>query len=107
MLLFLDNDTAMFAFIAYVVDVQGGMSEDDLTIALDVLDDSYKNYLGSWNDGMPYFVSPRYFIGDGVEVTGEWIRERLKEFWDAYMFLQANLFLIGDITSMDIPGQNN
>ena len=106
LLLSLDNESASFAFIANIIDAQGSMSEEELKIALDVVEGFHKNYYGEWNDGMPYFVSPEHFIGDRVEVTRDWLGEQLKAFWDAYMFLQANLFLIGDMTTMDFFGQN-
>ena len=96
MLLSVDNGSDTFVFVAHVLDTQDCLNEEQLKIALDVVDGFHKNFSGEWNDGVPYFASPEYFTGQGVEVTGEWLAKRLKEFWDAYMFLQANIHLMGD-----------
>lgn len=100
LLLSVDNGSDTFAFVAHVLDTQNCLNEEQLKIALDVVDGIHKNYYGEWNNGVPYFASPEYFIGQGVEVTGEWLAKQLKEFWDAYMFLQANIHLMGDASIM-------
>lgn len=99
-LLSVDNGSDTFAFVAHVLDTQDCLNEEQLKIALDVVDGFHENFSGEWNNGVPYFASPEYFIDHGVEVTDVWLSKQLKEFWDAYMFLQANIHLMGDASIM-------
>ena len=71
---------------------------------MDVVDGFYENYYGKWNDGFPYFASPKFFVGNGVDVTGEWLEKQLKQFWDAYMFLQGNIHIMGEDSIMELLG---
>ena len=96
MLLNINETDGTFAVSTYVFDTNGSLNEQSLDIALEVIDDLYDCYSGGWNGGVPYFVSPAYHIGNGVDVTAEWLEMTLKEFWDAFMFLQANIHLMGD-----------
>lgn len=99
-LLSVHNETDTFAFSTGVVDAQDGLTKEQLEIALDVVGDFHKNFSVEWYDGVPFFTSPDHFIGNGVELTGEWLEKKLKEFWNAYIFLEANIHLMGDLSIM-------
>lgn len=103
-LLSVDNETAICVFVTHIIDTQDCLDETQLKIALDVVDGFHKDYSGEWNDGVPYFASPEYFIGDEIVVTKGWLEKQLKEFWDAYMFLQANIHIMGDDSIMKMRG---
>lgn len=103
-LLSVSNEDDTFVLISHVYDTQDCLDEQQLKIALDVVDGYHENYSGDWNDGVPYFASPEYYIGHGVDVTPEWFEKQLKEFWEAFTFLQANTHLLGDASIMNSIG---
>ena len=103
-LLSVSNEDDTFVLISHVYDTQDCLDEQQLKIALDVVDGYHENYSGDWNDGVPYFASPEYYIGHGVDVTPEWFEKQLKEFWEAFTFLQANIHLLGDASIMNSIG---
>ncbi len=103
-LLSVDNETGTCVFVTLIIDTQDCLDETQLKIALDVVDGFHKDYSGEWNDGVPYFASPEYFIGDETVVTRGWLEKQLKEFWDAYIFLQANIHIMGDDSIMKMMG---
>ena len=98
MFLSIYEDEWTFAIFTYVIDSTGNLDGQMLSTAIDVVEGIYDCYSGGWNDGVPYFSSPEFNVGEGVEVTAEWLGRQLKEFWDAYMFLQVNLHMLGDRT---------
>ena len=55
LLLSVDNGSDTFALVAHVLDTQNCLNEEQLKIALDVVDGIHKNYYGEWNNGVPYF----------------------------------------------------
>ena len=103
-LLSVSNEDDTFALISHVYDTQNCLNEQQLNIALDVVTGFHENYSGEWNDGVPYFASPEFYIGHGVDVTPEWLEKQLKEFWEAFTFLQANIHLLGDVSIMNSLG---
>lgn len=97
MFLSLDNEEQSIAFVTYVVDSgDTEMDQSTLETALDIVDGFHKDCCGDWNDGVPYFVSPCYELKGIKEVSPEWLNEELKAFFDAYMFLEANIHLLCD-----------
>ena len=72
------------------------MNENILNLALDIVDSSYNDCYGDWNDGMPYFVSHSYVLKGIKEVSAEWLDDKLKSFSNAYMFLEINIHLLCD-----------
>ena len=96
MLLSIDPDDPSIAFITQVVDINGSMNESTLNAALDVVEEFHKDCYGDWNEGTPYFSSPCYPLKGVKNVSPDWLKERLKEFYDAYLFLEANIHLICD-----------
>ena len=96
MLLIINEKDGTFAICTHVFDANGNLNEQTLNMALDVIDGIYECYSGGWNGGVAYFSSPSFQIGMDVDVTAEWLEGQLKEFWDAFMFLQANIHLMGD-----------
>ena len=97
MLLSMDASDLSIAFITHVVDSGDvSMNQSIFETALDVVDGFHKDFCGDWNEGTPYFVSPGYTL-DGIKtVSSDWLKEQLKEFYDAYMFLEANIHLLCD-----------
>ena len=103
MFLSMEAKDQSIAFITYVVD-SGDVSMDEsiLNMALDIVDGFHEDCCGDWNDGVPYFVSPCYELKGCKEVTAEWLQEQLKAFYDAYMFLEANIHLLCDTSIFGI-----
>ena len=97
MLLSMDASDQSVCFITHVVESGDvSMNENILNTALDVVEGFHKDCCGDWNDGVPYFVSPCFSL-DGIKtVTSDWLHEQIKEFYDAYMFLEANIHLLCD-----------
>ena len=97
MFLSMDAKDQSIAFVTYVVDsCDISMDERTLNTALDIVDSFHEDCCGDWNDGVPYFVSPCYELKGTKEVSAEWLKEQLKAFYDAYMFLEANIHLLCD-----------
>ena len=103
MFLSMDAKDQSIAFVTYVVD-SGDISMDEriLNTALDIVDGFHEDCCGDWNDGVPYFVSPCYELKGTKEVTAGWLQEQLKAFYDAYMFLEANIHLLCDTSIFGI-----
>ena len=103
MFLSMEAKDQSIAFITYVVDSGDvSMNESILNMALDIVDGFHEDCCGDWNDGVPYFVSPCYELKGCKEVTAEWLQEQLKAFYDAYMFLEANIHLLCDTSIFGI-----
>lgn len=107
MLLSMDASDQSIAFITHVVE-SGDVSMDEtiLNTALDVVEGFHEDCCGDWNDGVPYFVSPCFSLEGIKTVTSDWLQEQLKDFYDAYMFLEANIHLLCDTSIFGIaaPG---
>lgn len=106
MLLSMDASDQSVCFITHVVksgDVS--MNESILNTALDVVEGFHEDCCGDWNDGVPYFVSPCFSLKGIKAVTSDWLQEQLKEFYDAYMFLEANIHLLCDNSIFGIAAQ--
>ena len=103
MFLSMDAKDQSIAFVTYVVD-SGDISMDEqiLNTALDIVDGFHEDCCGDWNDGVPYFVSPCYELKGTKEVTAGWLEEQLMAFYDAYMFLEANIHLLCDTSIFGI-----
>ena len=91
-----DKKRNSFAIVAIVIDAQGNLDEHQFDIGLDVVRDFHKDYRGNWNDGSPLFASPEYRVAPKAELDPAWLKDKLEDFWDAYTFLQTNLFMLGD-----------
>lgn len=89
-------------FLTYVAD-SGDISMDKsvLEIALNVVDEFHKGYYGDWNDGITYFASPCFSVKNVKEVKADWQEKQLKAFYDAYVFLEANIYLLCDSSIID------
>lgn len=97
MLLSMEVKDQSFVFLTYVVDSNEiSMDKNILEMALDVVGGFHKNYYGDWNDGIPYFSSPCYSLRGVKEVKADWLEKELKAFFDAYMFLEANIRILCD-----------
>ena len=97
MFLSMDSKDQSIAFITYVVEsCDVSMDESILNTALEIVEGFHEDCCGDWNDGVPYFVSPCYELRGYKEVSAEWLQEQLKAFYDAYMFLEANIHLLCD-----------
>ncbi len=106
MLLSLDASDQSVCFITHVVESGDvSMNESILNTALDVVEGFHEDCCGDWNDGVPYFVSPCYSLEGIKTVTSDWLQEQLKEFYDAYMFLEANIHLLCDTSIFGIAAQ--
>ena len=106
MLLSIDASDQSIAFITHVVDSGDvSMNQSIFESALDVVDGFHKDCCGDWNEGIPYFVSPGYTL-DGIKaVSSDWLKEQLKEFYDAYMFLEANIHLLCDTSIFGLAAE--
>lgn len=106
MLLSMDSSDHSICFITHVVE-SGDVSMDEtiLNTALDVVEGFHEDCCGDWNDGVPYFASPCFFLKGIKTVTSDWLQEQLKEFYDAYMFLEANIHLLCDTSIFGIAAQ--
>lgn len=106
MLLSMDASDQSIAFITHVVDSGDvSMNQSIFETALDVVDGFHKDCCGDWNEGIPYFVSPGYTL-DGIKtVSSDWLKEQLKEFYDAYMFLEANIHLLCDTSIFGLAAE--
>ena len=97
MLLSIDAAGHSFAFVSLVVDSgDGNLSESILNTALDVVEGFHKDCCGAWNEGTPYFASPSYSFIEVKSVSSDWLKEQLKAFYDAFLFLEANIHLLCD-----------
>lgn len=97
MLLSIDAAGHSFAFVSLVVDSgDGNLSESILNTALDVVEGFHKDCCGAWNEGTPYFASPSYSFKEVKSVSSVWLKEQLKAFYDACLFLEANIHLLCD-----------
>ena len=97
MLLSIDAAGHSFAFVSLVVDSgDGNLSEGILNTALDVVEGFHKDCCGAWNEGTPYFASPSYSFKEVKSVSSVWLKEQLKAFYDACLFLEANIHLLCD-----------
>ena len=97
MFLSIDADDHSFAFVSLVVDSSdGSLNESVLNSALDILEGFYKDFCCDWNDSMPYFASPSYSLKGVKTVSPDWLKEQLKAFCEAYLFLEANIHLLCD-----------
>ena len=106
MLLSIDASDQSIAFITHVVDSGDvSMNQSIFESALDVVDGFHKDCCGDWNEGIPYFVSPGYTL-DGIKaVSSDWLKEQLKEFYDVYMFLEANIHLLCDTSIFGLAAE--
>lgn len=106
MLLSVDASDQSVAFITHVVDSGDVcMNQSIFETALDVVDGFHKDCCGDWNDGVPYFVSPGYSLEGIKSVTTDWLQRELKEFYDAYMFLEANIHLLCDTSIFGLAAE--
>ena len=106
MLLSMDASDQSIAFITHVVDSGDvSMNQGIFETALDVVDGFHKDCCGDWNDGVPYFVSPGYSLNGIKTVSSDWLKEQLKEFFDAYMFLEANIHLLCDTSIFGLAAE--
>lgn len=97
MLLSIESDDYSFAFVSLVVDSSDrNLNESILNTALDVVEEFHKKCCGDWNNGMPYFASPSYSLKGVKTVSPDWLKEKLKAFYDAFLFLEANIHLLCD-----------
>lgn len=97
MLLSIDSDDYCFAFVSLVIDSSdGSLNESVLNTALDIVEGFHKDFCCDWNDGMPYFASPSYSLKRVKTISADWLKEQLKAFYDAYLFLEANTHLLCD-----------
>ena len=107
MLLSVDANDQSIAFVTHVVDSGDVcMNQSIFETALDVVDSFHKDCCGDWNDGVPYFVSPGYSLKGIKSVTADWLQEQLKEFYDAYMFLEANIHLLCDTSIFGLAAES-
>jgi len=106
MLLSIDTSDQSIAFITHVVDSGDvSMNQSIFETALDVVDGFHKDCCGDWNDGVPYFVSPCFSLEGIRSVTADWLQEQLKEFYDAYIFLEANIHLLCDTSIFGLAAE--
>jgi len=106
MLLSVDASDQSVAFITHVVDSGDVcMNQSIFETALDVVDGFHKDCCGDWNDGVPYFVSPGYSLEGIKSVTADWLKEELKEFYDAYLFLETNIHLLCDTSIFGLAAE--
>lgn len=97
MLLSIDTADHSFAFVSLVIDSgYGSLNESIMNTALDVVEGFHKECFGDWNEGTPYFASPSYSLKEVKTVSSDWLKEQLKEFYDAFLFLEANIYLLCD-----------
>ena len=97
MLLSIDATDHSFAFVSLVVDSgDGNLNESILNTALDVVESFHKDCCGAWNEGTPYFASQSYSFKEVKSVSSDWLKEQLKAFYDAFLFLEANIHLLCD-----------
>ena len=97
MFLSIDTDDCCFAFVSLVIDSSDGcLNENVLNTALDVVGEFHKDCCGDWNDGTPYFASPSYSLKGVKTISADWLKEQLKAFYDAFLFLEANIHLLCD-----------
>lgn len=98
MLIAPDKKRNTFSILAFVVDAQGCLDKSQFDIALDVTLNFHKEYFGKWNKESPYFASYEYHVAPKAEIDPEWLKGKLEAFWEAFTFLQTNLFILGDDT---------
>lgn len=97
MLLSIDATDHSFAFVSLVVDSgDGNLNESILNTALDIVEGFHKDCCGVWNEGTPYFASPSFSFKEVKSVSSDWLKEQLKAFYDAFLFLEANIHLLCD-----------
>lgn len=96
MLLTPDEKGNSFGIAALVVDTQGSLDKQLFEIALNVVTNLHKDYCGSWHNGIPFFSSFDYPVKPGADLDPQWLDMKLKEFWEAYVFLQANMYILCD-----------
>ncbi len=101
-LLSVDVENQSFTFMTYVaIAGDDDMGESTLNMALDVVAHFHNGYFVDWNDGFPYFASPCYSLKCNKNMSVDWMKDRLKEFYDAYSFLDVNLHLVSDNSILD------
>lgn len=107
MFLSIDTKDQSIAFVTYVVDSGNDINMDEgiLQTALGVVNGFHEDCSGDWNEGVPYFVSPCYDLKGIKEVSSEWLQQKLKAFFDAYMFLEANIHLLCDTSIFGLSKQ--
>ncbi len=97
MLLSINAADHSFAFVSLVIDSSDrSMDERVLNTALDVVEGFHKDCSGDWNEGTPYFASPSYSLKGSKTISTDWLKEQLKAFYDAFLFLEANIHLLCD-----------
>lgn len=82
------------AFVAYVFGVDKEKDKNILDSAFDIMNDFHKGYCVEWNEGIPFFASPNYCLKGIGQVSTDWLSAELREFVEAYMFLEANVYLL-------------
>lgn len=93
-----DKRRNTFSILAVVVDAQGNLDESRFKIGLDVTLNFHKDYFGKWDKENSYFSSYKYQVSSNADIDPEWLKSKLDAFWEAFTFLQANLFILGDET---------
>lgn len=96
MLIAPDKKRNTFSIFAFVVDAQGCLDKSQFDIALDVTLNFHKDYFGKWDKESPYLASREYQVAHKTEIDPEWLKDKLGAFWEAFTFLQTNLFILGD-----------
>lgn len=94
MFLFVIEEDESISFAAYVAGVEKEEDKVILEMALDIVSDFHKGYCAEWNEGVAFFASDCYCLKGKRQPPKEWLSAELKKFWDAYMFLEANIFLL-------------
>jgi len=97
MFLHVEEEEEMIIFTAFVAGVEKREDKEKLKIALDIVNNPHCVYSASWNNGDAIFASSFYSLKKKKQVSGEWLSAELKKFWDAYIFFEANIFLLSGI----------
>lgn len=91
-----DDGETFYTFVFDVIDANGNLNEAVFGDALDIVTDQHPDTDGDWNDGNPVLVSHEHLINDEENVDPETLAAQLKDFHEAILFLQGNLFIMTD-----------
>lgn len=97
MFLYVVEEEEMFLFTAFVAGVEKREDKEKLDIALDIVNVPHCVYSASWTGRDAIFASSFYRLKNKKQVSEKWLSVELKKYWDAYMYFEANIFLLSGI----------
>ena len=104
MLLSVDEELKRYAIIMPTIDIDDSLNKLMFDAIIESLEETYGNYSGYWNDGVPFVASPHYSILDAEEENTDWLWEQLKDAIFAFTFVEGWIYVFSDPAHLQAMG---